>query len=87
MVIHIDSDASYLSLYQARIQAARYYFLSDASSNHLLPPQTQPTPNGPIYILCKHMRNVLVSAAEAELATLFHNGQEAAVIQTCYVVP
>ena len=67
MVIHIDSDASYLSLYQARIQAARYYFLSDASSNHLLPPQTQPTPNSSIYILCKRMRNIFVPLLKLNL--------------------
>ena len=81
MILHIDSDASYLSLSQARSRAAGYYFLSEASSNPLLPPQAQPTPNGPIYILCKRMRNVLASTAESELAALFHNGQEAAVLR------
>ena len=81
MVLHIDYDASYLSLPQDRSRAAGHYFLSNASSDPLLPPQTQPTPNGPIYTLCKRMRNVLASAAEAELATLFHNGQEMAVIR------
>ena len=81
MVLHIDSDASYLSLPQARSRAAGHYFLSNASSDPLLPSQTQPTPNGPIYTLCKRMRNVLPFAAEAELAVLFHNGQEAAVVR------
>ena len=81
MVRHIDSDASYLSLPQARSRAAGHYSLSNASSNPLLPSQTQPTPNGPIYILCKRMRNVLTSAAEAELAALFHNRQEVAIIR------
>ena len=28
------------------------------------------------------MRNVLASAAESEIAALFHNGQEAAVLRT-----
>ena len=81
MFLHIGSDASCLSLSQTRSRTAGHYFLSDASSNPLLPPQTQPTPNGPIYILCKRMRNVLASAAEDELAALFHNGQEVVVIR------
>ena len=82
MVLHIDSDASYLSLPHARSRAAGHYFLSNQSTNPHLPPSTPPIPNGPIYTLCKRMRNVLASAAESEIAALFHNGQEAAVLRT-----
>ncbi|KAI2493168.1 Reverse transcriptase (RNA-dependent DNA polymerase) [Fragilaria crotonensis] len=34
-------------------------------------------PNGAVHVLCQIMREVLSSAAEAELGALFHNGKEA----------
>ena len=40
MVLHIDSDVSYLSFHQDRSRAAGHYFLSNASPNPLLPPHT-----------------------------------------------
>ena len=67
MVLHIDYDVSYLSLPQARSRTVGHYFLSDASSNSLLPPQTQPTPNSSIYILCKRMRNIFVPLLKLNL--------------------
>ena len=82
MVLHIDSDVSYLSLPHARSRATGHYFLSNKSTSPHLPPPTPPTPNGPIYTLCKRMRNVFASATESEIAALFHNGQEATVLRT-----
>ena len=82
MILHIDSDATYLSLPHTRGQAVGHYFLSNKFTNPPLPPTTPPRPNGYIYILCKRTRNFLASATESEHATLFHNGQEAAVIRT-----
>ena len=82
MVLHIDSDASYLSLPHARSCAAGHYFLSNKSTNPHLPSSTPPTPNGPIYTLCKRIRNFLDSAAESEIAALFYNGQETEVLRT-----
>ena len=81
MVLHIDSDASYLSLPHARSRVAGHCYLSNASPNPSLPSPNSPKRNGAIYTLCKRLRNVLASATEAELAALFHNGQEAAVIR------
>jgi hypothetical protein len=34
-------------------------------------------PNGAVHVLCHIMREVLSSAAEAELGALFHNGKKA----------
>ena len=85
MVLHIDSGASYLSLPHARSCTAGHYFLSNKSTNPPLPPSTPPLPNGPIYTLCKRMRNILASAAESEIAALFHNGQETAVLRTALI--
>ena len=81
MVLHIDSDASYLSLPHARSRAEGHYYLSNASPNPSLPPTNSPKRNAAIYTLCKRLRNVLTSTTEAKLTALFHNGQEAAVIR------
>ena len=41
-----------------------------------------PKMNGLIYIICKIMKNVVASAAEAEFGTIFLNGQEAVPMMT-----
>jgi hypothetical protein len=86
MCLHIDSDASYLTAPKARSRAAGYHFLSSRP----IDPSKTPTPNDPlppsngaIHVLCQIMREVVSSAAEAELAALFHNGKEACPIRTC----
>ena len=74
MILYVESDASYLSVSKARSRAAGYHYLSDKVDN---PSKQQPPLNGPVNILCKILKNVLSSAAEAELAGLFLNGKEA----------
>jgi hypothetical protein len=74
MLLAVESDASYLSVAKVRSCAAGYFSLIDkvASSTG------QYKPNGAVHILvCHIMREVLSSAAEAELGALFHNGKEA----------
>jgi hypothetical protein len=73
MVLCIVSDAAYLVLPDARSRAAGLFFLSDHSTT--TPPQT-PT-NGAVHVLCKTIRGVPASAAEAETVGLFMNAQEA----------
>ena len=46
----------------------------------LKPPH--PPLNGPVHILCEILRNVMSSAAEAELGGLFRNGQEGSALRT-----
>ena len=75
MQLCIESDASYLSESHARSRVAGYHYLSTHPKN--LPKGTLPPHNGPISVPCKIIRNVLASAAEAELAGLFVNGQDA----------
>jgi hypothetical protein len=77
MVLHVESDASYLSAAKARSRAAGYHFLSDRPSDPPDPNAAPPMANGAINVLCTVMREVVASAAEAELAALFHNGKEA----------
>jgi hypothetical protein len=76
MVLHIDSDAAYLVLPNARIRYAGHYFMSD----HPPPPPTKPTPkpNGAILrTTCKTICGVMGSAAEAETGGVYGNAQEA----------
>jgi hypothetical protein len=82
MILHIHSDGSYLSEPKARSRAAGHYFLSDLSLDPSKPPTVTPTPNGAIYSLSRIIRNVMGSAAEAEIASSYMNGQEAIPIRT-----
>jgi hypothetical protein len=86
MVLHIESDASYLTAPKARSRAAGYHYLSSRPKDPSKPPNPDDPPppsNGAINILCQILREVVSSAAEAELAALFHNGKEACPLRTC----
>ena len=75
MILHLHSDASYLSLPEARSRAGGHLFLSTK-------PSTKPTPNnGPVLNIVKVLRNVMSSAAEAETGALFHNCKEATILR------
>ena len=77
MTLHVNSDASYLSMPEARSRAGGIFYLSTASTNpHLAPTKHVPL-NGAIHVASNRIRNVMASAAEAEVGALFDNGQEA----------
>jgi hypothetical protein len=82
MVLHIHSDASYLSEPKARSRAGGHYFLSDLSTCPTRPPTTTPKPNGPIFSLSRILRPVMGSVAKAEIGSSYTNGQEAIPIRT-----
>ncbi|KAI2508554.1 Reverse transcriptase (RNA-dependent DNA polymerase) [Fragilaria crotonensis] len=69
----VESDAPYLSVVKARSCAAGYYI-------YLTNKPTKATDsfeaNGAVPVLYHIMREVLSSAAEAELGALFHDGKE-----------
>jgi hypothetical protein len=67
-----ESDASYLSVAKGRSRAAGYVYLT----NNTATPSAAFTINGAVHVLCHIMREVLSSAAEAELEALFHNSKE-----------
>jgi hypothetical protein len=75
MVLHIDSDAAYLVLPNARSRYAGHYFLSDRPPPP--PAKLTPKPNGAILTICKTIRGVMGSAAEAETGGVYGNAQEA----------
>lgn len=81
MTLHIDSDASYLSLPKACSRAGGFFYLSSASVPQTKAPKHPPI-NGAIHVLSHKMRHVLASAAEAKIGALFENGQEAAALRT-----
>ena len=80
MILWVESDASYLSVSKARSRAGGYFFLSSRPIDPTKAPgpnDPAPPANGAIAVLCQIMREVVSSAAEAELAALFHNGKDA----------
>ena len=69
MILHIHSDASYLSEKKARSRAAGHFYLASNG--------TRSANNGPIHTLCSIMRNVMASAVEPEIGSVFHSAQDA----------
>ena len=79
MILHLLSDASYLSEPGARSRVGGYFFLSSK-------PTPNPPPfNGAIFVLSNIMKNVLASAAEAQLGALLFNVREAIPIRNTLV--
>ena len=73
MILHVESDASYLVLRNVRSNITGHYFLS--STPPLPPAPPKAAPNGPILTEYKSLEHVVASAAEAETGGLFYNGQ------------
>jgi hypothetical protein len=81
MVLHADSDGSHLSCPKARSRGAGYFYLSDFPQASPQPTDPSPTLNGAVFIACNIMREVLSSAAETELGSLYNNAKEACPIR------
>ena len=74
MRLTLDTDAAYLVQPNARSRYAGYFYLTDDS----------PSPsaiNGAVLVICRTIRGVMRSAAEAECAGVFHNSQEAIILR------
>jgi hypothetical protein len=70
MILCVDSDAAYLVAPRANSRIAGFYYLSTD------PHKNQPSPsNGGVLVECRTLRHVVASAAEAEVAGIFHNAQ------------
>ena len=80
MILHIHSDASYLSEPKARSRAGGFFYLSD-NIDMTKPNAPKPKLNGGIHILSSILGNVMASATEAEVGALFHNAQDACMIR------
>ena len=70
MILHISSDASYLSEPKARSCIGGHFFLDDKHEGKEIP---APKLNGPVHTVSNILRNVMSSSVKAEVAALFHN--------------
>ena len=75
MILKIHSDASYLSEYGARSRVGGYFFLGNNTTDDI-------DINGPIAIECSLLKNIVSSAAEAELGGVFTNATRACGMRT-----
>ena len=82
MQLAIHSDASYLSVSRCRSWASGVHFLSKGPPNPKNPEYFVPTFSSIILVVCKIMRNIMVSAAEAEYGKILINVQTAVPIYT-----
>ena len=82
MQLATNSDASYLSVAQARSRASGVHFLSKGPPDPDNPEAFVLTTNSILIVVCKIMRNIMASAAKAEYGTIFVNSQTAVPIRT-----
>jgi hypothetical protein len=75
MILHISSDASYLSVHGAHTRVGGYFYLSNTPVTGYAASTIKPVSNGPVLVLSTIMNNILSSAAEAEFGALFHNAR------------
>ena len=76
MQLHIHSVASYLSASKPRSRVGGHLFLSDKFN-----PKSQTKHNGAVLVVASILKNVMASAAEAELGVLFINSKEREVLR------
>jgi hypothetical protein len=74
MILHIHSDASYLSVSNARSRLGGLFFLGKKSPE-------QDTLDGSILNVAAVIKNVVASAAESEVGACFHNAQSGAPLR------
>jgi hypothetical protein len=74
MILHIHSDASYLSVSNARNRLRGLFFLGNN-------PPDQDKLNGSILNVASVIKNVVASAAESEVGACFHNAQSGAPLR------
>jgi hypothetical protein len=76
MILHIHSDASYLSENEAKSRAGGFFYMdSNTKTNKKLT-------NRAILIVSKVIKHVMSSAAKAEIGAVFINTKEGAVLRT-----
>jgi len=76
MVLWTHSNASCLTAPKGGSCTAGYHFLSSRPTKPLTATDKPPPNNGPVHVLCQIMKQVVASAAEAELGALFLNAQD-----------
>jgi hypothetical protein len=86
MVLHIISDASYLSMSGARSRFGGYFFLSKDIGPIAPKPEEAPPPwNAPVLVNSAIIPAVMSSAAEAEYGALFFNAKDGCKLRTTLI--
>jgi hypothetical protein len=75
MILHIHSDASYLSENEAKSRAGGFFYMGNNKTDKKLT-------NGAILIISKVLKHLMSSAAEAEIGAVFISAKEGAVLRT-----
>jgi hypothetical protein len=76
MILKITSDAAYLVQPKARSRAAAHYHLGWHNSKRT---------NGPVDVLCKTIKNVVSSAAEAKTESIYMSAKHACPMRTALI--
>jgi hypothetical protein len=76
MILHINSDTSYLSENEAKSRAGGFFYMGSNTNTD------KKLTNGAILIISKVLKHVMSSAAEAEIGAVFINSKEGAVLRT-----
>jgi hypothetical protein len=83
MILHIHSDASYLSVHGGRSRLGGYFYLSQQPPVSGYKATSKPPPfNGPVLVHSTIMPQVLSSADEAEFGALFYNAKDGETLRT-----
>ena len=83
MILHISSDASYLSVDGARSRFGGYFFLSKSIGHQAPEPSDPPPPfNAPVHVNSAIITAVMSSAADAEYGALFFNAKDGCKLRT-----
>ena len=85
MILFVHSDASYLSVTKARSRASAVFFLSDPKPDAITFSEYTPILNGFIFVVCKSLRNIMASSAEAEYGALCLNAPADVPIRTTLI--
>jgi hypothetical protein len=78
MILHIHSDASYLSENEANTRAGGFFYMGSSINTD------KKLTNGEILIVSKVLKHVMSSAAEAEIGAVFIYDKEGAVLRTTF---
>jgi hypothetical protein len=76
MILHIHSDASYLSEKEAKSRAGGFFYMGSSSNTN------KKLTNGAILIISKVLKHVVSLAAEAEIGAVFIDAKKGAVLCT-----
>jgi hypothetical protein len=74
MILHIHSDASYLSENEAKSRVGGFFYMGNNNKND------EKLTNGTTLIVIKVLKHVMSSAAKAEIGAVFINTKEGAVL-------